>query len=257
MPILDSTKDVTYQHLSFLPTEDKTVIFHFAATIDKPLLPIVITESQEKKNFITALQKLAKQLADKLPAVETRIFKMKFLAPGRIEDIFNSVQRPIVRAKYDVVVMIICDNEEIANAVQMNESFLEIKSLFQEKPEHNIVTAKNIRKAGNVHIRDHYNDGYYLFNYFYVEDKKLDFLPVWEHTSRWFAQFAKLDNSYLLKPVSGDENFQYINHCYWPKITEFVWPLISNKSAKTYVLDNFSYNKAIAFPIIYTVVDSY
>lgn len=254
MALIESTLNVNYKTLPFVATETESVIFHHAAQIEEPPfgLPIALYDSQNKKDLLANLINLAKLVESKISGVNVRVFKLKFLAPGRIDDIFKEVKRPITIAKYDVACMVVCESGDIAEKLKLDTNFQAIQQLFQQIPNHNIVTAKNIRKAGNAFVHQHQTHGVFLFNYFYVEDPTLDFLPVWEHTSRWFAEYTKLNNSYLLKPISGDEHFQYINHCYWPSMWDFVPQLIFNRSAKTYVLDNFSYNKAIAFPVIYT-----
>jgi len=256
MAIIPETENINYQSLSFVPSESEVVVYHFAAQVDTlPLgLPFPLMESKQKKDLLNNLLAMAKDIETKFKGINVRLFKLKFLAPGRVDEIFDDVKRPITVANYDVVCMVVCDNIEIATAFKVDKLYKEIQTRFQKFLNFNIVTAKNIRKAGDSFVHSHKKDGVFLFNYFYVENLKFDFLPVWEHTSRWFAEYTHLTNSYLLKITDGDNSFQYINHCYWPSMFDFVPQLIFRRSAKTYVIDNFSLNKAIAFPIIYQAI---
>lgn len=256
MPILDSTQEIKYPDLPFVPNEEDSIIFHLATQIDtlKYNLPIFLSESEEKKKFIEESKNLADELKKTYGnAINTRVFKLKLMPPGRVKDIFSKVKRPFVIPNYDVVITIVCDNESTAKMIQENTHYKQLVEMFQYSPNHNIIIGKNSRKAGETHIHDAYDKGVYLFNYFYVEDIEFDFVPVWNFTGRWFVKYTNLDNSYLIKPVSGDTHFQYINYAFWNRLTDFVPQLIFVPSLKSYVLDNFSYNHAIAFPIIYKI----
>lgn len=250
----DSMAD--YPTLPFVAAEDETIVLHLAAQVDSLIsflpFPFPLYDSTIKKEFITTLQTLRQRLEQAFDATVTiRLFKMKILPPGRIDDLFKSVQRTPVIANYDVVIMFTCQNQAVADAVQAHADYKAIYAQFQGCANHHIVAAKNIRKAGETHVHDHSKEGVYLFNYFYVEDRDFDFLPVWNDTSRWFVKNTQLNNSYLLKPISGDRHFQYINHCVWPGLLTFIPPMVFDKSLKNKVLDKFTANKAIAFPIIY------
>ena len=128
--------------------------------------------------------------------------------------------------------------------------FKELKDMFESNLSHNITVAKNIRKAGESHVHSQFTQGIYLLIYFYVADSELDFLPIWEHTGNWFLENANLDNSYLLKPIDSKGQYQYINHCHWHGLSDFLPYLLLKK----HVVNNFSNNRAIAFPIIYQIV---
>lgn len=258
MPILEQTLDVNYARLPFVPTETDTVIIHLAAQVDELHfhIPFSLMESMAKKTFLHDVRHLSREMEKKFDStINVRMFKMKILAPNHLRRFTKNLRHAVTAATYDVVLMIICDNAATAKLVKEDNDYIVIEALFKEMNNHSIVTAKNARKAGETHVHDHYAQGVYLFNYFYVENPTTDFLALWEHTSRWFAEYTKLTNSYLLKCESGDKHFMYINHCQWNSLLNFLPKLICYRTFKTFVLDNFAVNKVIPFPIIYSMVE--
>ncbi|MEV4476377.1 hypothetical protein [Nonomuraea sp. NPDC049504] len=188
-----------------------------------------------------------KALAADIEAREATVFRAVFRTPGEGDALLAA--RGIHPARYDVVVLIRTSSVEAAFEVRESAAYKELAVALRgaARRTHEVV-AGNAGRLGDV---DHGQDHYFLFNYFYADDRET-LLKVWEYTAGWFQARTKLADSALMRPVEGEPaDYGLINHASWPALGTFLPHLIFRPSFRRFVLASFKANGIAAQPIIY------
>jgi hypothetical protein len=201
-------------------------------------------------HFPSAPTRLAahlKALAAGIEAREVNVFRALFRTPGEGDGLLAA--RGIHPARYDVVVLIRTVTVEAALAVRESAAYKELGETLRAaaRRTHEVV-ASNAGRLGDV---DHGQDHYFLFNYFYADDRET-LLKVWEYTAGWFQVKTALPNSALMQPLEGEPaDYGLINHASWPTLRTFLPSLVFRPTFRSFVLANFKANGVAAQPIIY------
>ncbi|UBU16338.1 hypothetical protein [Nonomuraea gerenzanensis] len=188
-----------------------------------------------------------KALAADVEAREATVFRAVFRTPGEGDELLTA--RGIHPARYDVVVLIRTASVEAALAVRGDAAYQELAGTMRSaaRRTHEVV-ASNAGRLGDV---DHGQDHYFLFNYFYADDRAT-LLKVWEYTAGWFQAKTALPDSALMRPLEGEPaDYGLINHASWPTLGTFLPSLIFRPTFRRFVLANFKANGIAAQPIIY------
>ncbi|MFI6294856.1 hypothetical protein ACIBEJ_24920 [Nonomuraea sp. NPDC050790] len=188
-----------------------------------------------------------KTLAADIQAREVNVFRALFRTPGEGDELLAA--RGIHPARYDIVVLIRTASVESALGVCDSPAYKELAETLRAaaRRTHQIV-AHNAGRLGDV---DHGQDHYFLFNYFYADDRDT-LLQVWEYTAGWFQAKTALPDSALMQPLEGEPaDYGLINHASWPTLRTFLPSLIFRPTFRSFVLANFKANGVAAQPIIY------
>jgi len=195
----------------------------------------------------TRLAAELKALAIPIEAREVTVFRARFRTPGEGDELLAS--RGVHPARYDVVVLIRTESVAAALAVRDGETYKELAETLRAaaRRTHEIV-ASNAGYLGEV---DHGRDRYFLFNYFYADDRET-LLEVWEYTAGWFQARTALPDSALMRPLDGEPaDYGLVNHASWPTRRAFMPSLMFRPTFRSFVLANFKANGVAAQPIIY------
>ena len=111
------------------------------------------------------------------------------------------------------------------------------------------ITATNVRRIAPV---DHSRGGVFLFNYFFADSVDQN-LSVWNYTAGWFQAETGLDNSTVLLPIDPQINRNTASSTIaaGTRSVKYCHPSFSERSFRSYVLDNFAANNIAAMPILY------
>jgi hypothetical protein len=188
-----------------------------------------------------------KALASDVEATEANVFRAVLRPPGEGDDLLAA--RGIAPARYDVVVLIRTPSVESALAVRESAAYQELaRTMRASSRRTHEVAAGNAARLGDV---DHGQDHWFLFNYFYADDRDT-LLKVWEYTAGWFQAHTALPNSALMRPLEGEPaDYGLINHASWPALGTFLPSLILRPSFRRFVLATFQANGIAAQPIIH------
>ena len=195
----------------------------------------------------TRLAKELKARATHIAAREVNVFRARFRTPGEGDELLAA--RGVHPARYDVVVLIRTESVDAALAVRDSEPCKELAETLRTaaRRTHEFV-AGNAGYLGEV---DHGQDHYFLFNYFYADDRET-LLEVWEYTAGWFQAKTALPNSALMRPLDGEPaDHGLVNHASWPALRTFLPSLVFRPTFRRFVLANFKANGVAAQPIIY------
>ena len=231
---------------------------HLAVEIERPH-PLK-KPSQKKQAIIAQVKEMAGNLADQ-PGVKRADVFNAFIIPSEPEKICEEQKREhnydFHIARFDLVVLVECDDVGAAKTIRDSEAFQEIKQLFDEESDHtHCIVAKNPICIDDV---DKTRDGVFLFNYFYADGVKNNepdahavMTGVWEYTAGWWTAKANLTNSTPMQPVKGETTvYAIINHCRWDRLLDMLPSLIFRPTLKTFVVANFTANRIVAMPIMY------
>ncbi|MEV5324436.1 hypothetical protein WBK31_23610 [Nonomuraea sp. N2-4H] len=200
--------------------------------------------------FASAPTRLAarlKALAADVEAREANVFRAVLRPPGEGDELLAA--RGVPPARYDIVVLIRTASVEAAHAARESAAYRELARTLRARARRTYETvAENAARLGDV---DHGQDHYFLFNYFYADDRDI-LLKVWEYTAGWFQAKTALPDSALMRPVEGEAGgYGLINHASWPTLGTFLPGLIFRPSFRSFVLATFKANGIAAQPIIY------
>jgi hypothetical protein len=195
----------------------------------------------------TMLAAHLKALAADLDVTEANVFRAIFRTPGEGDELLAA--RGIRPARYDVVVLIRTSSVDEAHKVRESVTYQELARVLRAESRRTLEVVG--RNAGQIGPVDHGQDHYFLFNYFYAEDRET-LREVWEYTAGWFQAKTALPNSALMQPVDGETvGYGLINHASWPTLRAFLPSLIFRPTFRSFVLANFKANGVAAQPIIY------
>lgn len=195
----------------------------------------------------TALAAHLEDLAAKVDAVEVNVFRALFRTPGEGDELL--ADRGIRPARYDLVVLIRTASVDEAHEVRESAAYQDLAQALRAESRRTLEVVG--RNAGQIGPVDHGQDHYFLFNYFYADDRET-LREVWEYTAGWFQEKTALPNSALMQPVDGETgDYGLINHASWPTLRTFLPSLIFRPTFRSFVLANFKANGVAAQPIIY------
>ena len=219
---------------------------HIAAEIESrpPFLP----DSGAKKQVLAKAKEACTRLAREPGVRDATVFTATLVPPGLGKYARQRADRLHI-ARFDLAVLIECDNEETVQRVQRHPAYEAMqRAIVQAASYVHAITATNPRRMGAV---DHKRPGVFLFNHFAADDLAQN-LAVWDYTAGWFEVETGLDNSTVLLPDDpAKSQYSIINHCRWDRLRDVLPSLLFKKTFHSYVLDNFAANNVAAMPILY------
>ncbi|MEV6320625.1 hypothetical protein AB0M45_05415 [Nocardia sp. NPDC051787] len=204
-------------------------------------------QARSRRRVLEQIEPLRRQLARRDDVIESTAFRAALRAPGEGAQLLHRAGvRP---ARYDIVVLIRTTGVDDIDKVRTDPAYLELVVLLKNNARHvHLTAASNPARIADV---DHDMDSWFLFNYFYCQDRQTVF-DVWEYTAGWFQRKTALPDSALMQPLPGEPaDYSLINHASWPTLRAFLPSLLIRPTFRTFVLANFAANEVAAQPIIY------
>ncbi|MGK8503598.1 hypothetical protein [Nocardia asiatica] len=203
--------------------------------------------ARSRRRVLGQIQPVCRRLAARDDVIEATAFRAALRPPGEGARL---LRRAGVRpARYEVVVLIRTASVDDIEVVRTDPAYLELSALLENGARHvHLTAASNPAKIADV---DHDQDSWFLFNYFFCQDRRTVF-DVWEYTAGWFQRKTALPDSALMQPLPGEPaDYSLINHASWPNLRTFLPSLLFRPTFRSFVLANFAANDVAAQPIIY------
>ena len=200
--------------------------------------------SSRKTELLNRLAALATTLGHHPEVVRATVYRARLIPP---------IGGPGAAASFDVAVLVETTSPATLDIVCASEAYSEILTTLKEASSRlHITRATCIR---SIHDVAKNRRGTYLFNHFVTELGADDAVALWEQLAGWYAVETNLDNSTLLAPTSGDNDFVFVNHARWDHGLAWVMlKQLTKRTFRTFVLANLKANRTTAVPVLYQVV---
>jgi hypothetical protein len=200
--------------------------------------------SSRKTELLNRLAALATTLGHHPEVVRATVYRARLIPP---------IGGPGAAASFDVAVLVETTSPATLDIVCASQAYGEIVTTLKEASSRlHIMRATCIR---SIHDVAKNRRGTYLFNHFVTELGADDAVALWEQLAGWYAVETNLDNSTLLAPTSGDNDFVIVNHARWDHGLAWVMlKQLTKRTFRTFVLANLKANRTTAVPVLYQVV---
>jgi hypothetical protein len=153
-------------------------------------------------------------------------------------------------AKFDVVVLIEADSEDVLSGVQASEEYRALISLLEPKAQRlHVIQARNLKRIGDV---DKTRKGTFVFNHLIGDDPDV-VTEHWEWLGGWYLVETGLNNSTLFVPLPGQQSdYVAINNARWNiGLPRLILKQLPKRSFWNYVTKNLDAHHIGAWPVFY------
>jgi hypothetical protein len=197
--------------------------------------------SARRKELTAHLKSLAGRLRLLPEVVRATVYRATLMPP---------TGGPARRAAFDVAVLVETTEPGTIEAVAGSDVFNELLgSLRAAASDVHVMRARCIRCIADV---DKTRPGTYLFNHFVTETGADEAVALWEDLAGWYTAETGLENSTLLAPSGGEDEFVFVNHARWDH--GLAWVMLHQlpkRTFRSYVLTNLREKRTTAMPVLY------